>query len=648
MQRLPSLAARPGAAWLLLACLCMLVYWPARHDIFRADQVLTAMERVLVEGEWAWMHHLLGFTRARYHHVGDQYLFRPLLYALIWTTEALMRDRPLAAGVFGLLVFTTSAWILYCAARRIVDAVTALLLAAISVCLFTGIEAASWRHIMPMVMAFPLLMLGLVRYAGQPDKWFVAALAILSACLFHELAVVAATGVLVLTALAWLAGANRKLFSPRLVFLLLGCISAYFLLNILDVLWHYRGRFAFTGPDDTARHLADMLKTPALVLAASIEGVFAPSFVDYDFGAFASRLVWPFYQQSASLLALFGVLAVPLVVFSARRGLGPGARSVETLWLLGIGTSLVGVLGGLAVGRVALRGLEYLSSAPYYFSVLGSIWLASLALVLPRRSDSRASRIARFALCALLVQHAFLTRSTLERSYDWRTDVRISEAIRAGVDAAEAQSTCFAGVDPEFHKDYVSATVSVHLLRRSCGFEGSGNGRPGLLLSWADGRSHWKEMPPEPQGVPLEMPLVPGLGAARRDVWMTARSTSEAMELRLTNVFSAHLQISSGREFESGPLFTIDRCRVRPGSYEGLQATAAAAEPGLGYVLLCRDGSMSLSLRRWGRGIALFSGRNLVAVHEDFPFEEYVLRITLSELREPGKPAGIEARVRPQ
>lgn len=146
-----------GLAFATAFILIAVVFWPARYDLPRGDQINFLLEKNFITSWGEWARHAIFNTRSRLIDPGDLYLFRPIMMALQWCLDVIVTEdlpaRFLIHGLASFLMFgvlvTVTFWIL----RRWWPLFAAGAVAVWQISNGLGDYAVTWRHITPYLLA---------------------------------------------------------------------------------------------------------------------------------------------------------------------------------------------------------------------------------------------------------------------------------------------------------------------------------------------------------------------------------------------------------------------------------------------------------------------------------------------------------------
>lgn len=392
-------------AWvLLLALVTCAVYYHSLFHAPRADQLLYLHQTLDGGTLWGLLRRTYALNRSP--ALGDQALFRPLLYAVLaverwaWGYEfRLWQATSLAVHVAVVLSLYQHVGRLLGPASRLSFA-----LALFFGVLYAGMELVVWHHIIGyLVFSLCLVRAGLawqqLLQPGAEPAHRRAAVALPLWCgvgaFSYELGNVVA--VLFAVSLAW--ASQRAALEPaavrrarRAALVLLLVPLAYASWSAID----YQRRFGFGhGAPDGERHLL-MLAGAALRLSSAWAGaIWLPASLhmsindrmrSHGISGF-SDVVSGLWLCVGSGLLLVVVSCAAGLSWSRRRtaGAGPGLIQAAALGLLGAAYTAI-----IALGRSAREGVtQTLYSSPYYTYIFGLIMIMALAQLLARDGAAR-------------------------------------------------------------------------------------------------------------------------------------------------------------------------------------------------------------------------------------------------------------------
>ncbi|HEX3655995.1 MAG TPA: hypothetical protein VHV55_09320 [Pirellulales bacterium] len=387
-----------------------LVYRNYLYDLPKRDHPSVIAERGLVGSDWDWFLHVKSLSRARFIAQGDHYIFRPLTLGVLALEDIVLRENRAAVGFLSFVFQAFAGFCCYRLLSVVLPRGWAILAASVYLIQFTGVELIAWRHISGYLFAPAFLAIGLRRLLvsrSQRSSMLVTAASLLAAALFHEIALVVECALLPALAVThfWrpLAAESAPLAidSRRWVRPLLAAISLYFLLDAADYAWYQPGPL-FHAQDRQLHwsNIHEVLQYAAALVTATLAGPWSGA-IQTPSGMLGIPIhgVANEWLGGGLILALF--CAAAWCLRNLRRNRDQAMYGIGLTAILG----LFGLIFGVGLLRGAMRGMNYLEEATYYYGI-ANFFVALLlgwGLYALRSSRSMVGRIAAMALAGYLV-----------------------------------------------------------------------------------------------------------------------------------------------------------------------------------------------------------------------------------------------------
>lgn len=603
--------------FLILLAVSFVTYYYALADTPRRDHPGYLAERALVETDWDWFWYSVSYSRTRFLHPGDSYLFRPLHMAVLALKDIFFRNNLFALGFINITLMAVAAFSLYFFSSRLLKPATAFIVAVLFMVQYAGLEIVAWGHITSYLLALTFVgfAMGILLQAGPnnntaPQK---AGALLLLGSLTHEMTAIA----LVLAApllifLRWRGGREASIgrlpLRNYIIWVIVTPLFIYLGLDLLDYL--YRGAPQLLGPSND---IASSEKSDPLVAILSAAGTaatafIAPFMVELTKGE-TGILAWDFGSMRPVIVTagVILTLAILYIIYICIRALKTRKGSeFEFTSLLAV-LLLAGVILGVGLGRIHSRGESYFYEATYYYSITAYIFCLLIAVSLYHLNKAEGTKVPRLISRAVLVAMLVLitinfarTRETLEKY--WPEKKKFAQMHLALDETLDRYSGryCLAG-------SAAYADVSLRILwKRTCK---KGDRRiPGYLANGEDGSLWLVELEAEPVGAfgkPEEVSLLklaPNLMLSRDsyerpDISLSVNGLSHVFLLFEYQNFSQYSQIEL-----YGPLL------------HGEIVTGAGKSPLTGYVgLPFVDSPQRLELRHGANLVYVFADGHLVA-----------------------------------
>ena len=418
-RRIPSVYLKPDHRWIAaIATLVAIVFWSYRYGLLdypRRDQIEFEAERAEFVDTGSWLWHALSYNRTRRNNPGDRLLFRPGTH-LVLAIEAVPRSgtRRLS-GLLSVETHLIVAVLLYLLLRSFAPKGFPLTVAALFAAQFAGLEMVLWRHISPYMLSAAFALAAFF-FLERP---VLAGLFFFTAMLFHESAAVS----LAIVAILLLFSRRRQLAMSIGV-----SLAAYLALDAVD--WLVRSPAAVTGPADNPMRWLDAVLVFIRYFGSATQAVLCPFSVRLEWIR-PKVFIWDLGSENVFSLVCWFVLGTAVCVATLRRAL-PRARregdaaDVLVLWAV---CGALSVAAMVSAGRGALRSLDYLSLATYYywffalfFAILIGYWLDAAARA---HVSGRAIRLAVAAGWLIVFAEAGMIRAQTSAHY-WQGSLQAS------------------------------------------------------------------------------------------------------------------------------------------------------------------------------------------------------------------------------
>jgi hypothetical protein len=382
---------------LVLAGLCLAAFWAYRYAVIaipRSDQSLMVAERHYAGSDFRFVWNSLVFNRMRHGiHPEGIFTWRPGFFLLSALRTVFLSNHPALTGGIFILVHGLIAFAIYLFIAARFGRKTGLLLAVFFLFQFPGLEMVYWRHISPYLLCllFVLMALNLLgqNETGGQETFerktrFGVVFALFCATLFHEIAIVST----VLLAGLILLGLFLNAFVFRGAFpqgrfwgkRWLGVCAAVLLLSGLA---NFRECFhalsTFGHRYGSAGHPAIFLDNSVMIGGYFFTAFFLPWKVRLRYDSDWERFLWDFEGVSKGTVVCGGLVILALIAVVILIGVrhfcrGKGRRAVPEIFC--------GLLYGTLILALAYaRGLNYLTSATYYYYYSNALTLLCLVLV---------------------------------------------------------------------------------------------------------------------------------------------------------------------------------------------------------------------------------------------------------------------------
>ena len=374
-----------------LVLFCFVIYWPGLIALPRADHSFILNERQFYDNDIDFFINLLSFSRTRHIAPGDVFLFRPGTTGVLAVLDIYFRSNLYLQGALSILLHAVAVFSAYLIFQRLkIGTLATYSLLAILLVQYPGMDLILWRHISPYIFALVFFSLGLIallriehRGLKLKDSILVFSMFFIS-MLFHELLVLALPFAFLLTVFTPL---RKRLGLGHQSIILLMPSVCYMVANVAD--YYLYGSLSVVGPADNQFQLK-------LIDLISVPGIFIYQFIFpflVEIESLRFRTVWSFNNTFGAgflfpslgliLLTFFGTIILVLRnALNHRSGeFSTNQNELRYFLIVIVLSSLVSLLGGLLVGRIALRGLAYMANSTYNFYFFNFLFVLIIALI---------------------------------------------------------------------------------------------------------------------------------------------------------------------------------------------------------------------------------------------------------------------------
>ncbi len=426
----------------------LVLYWPGIIILPKRDHPIFMLGRTLAASDLDWFVDVLSYNRTRLLDPGDYYGFRPLHMALLATYDLLFRTRFVMQGVVCCALFAWASTSFFGMFRRLAGLLPALALIALWIAQLAGVEIVIWQHINPYLLAPTLLCLALTLVSGETwtaSRAFVAGVAVLGACLTHEISVLIS---LALAVIAFLSSGPSPDLRRRIITTFLPAALLALSMNAIDYIFIHPPP-SLIGPADIPVNkmsfFGSLVKLVPLAGAIGLALLFPAGVRVRQSEEFTP--LWNFLDNPHPVIVFFAIVTVILVgvkvVLVGRRHAREGMTERNLAGLFFI--LLFGTVFSVSVMRTVTRGIDYMFGAGYYFSLTSLALCGILALFI-----GKLGKTQRIICCVMLLGLAFW------HGYGLRTELLTTAAAKE--DLAESilstrsvlvqdPSLCFKGMD---------------------------------------------------------------------------------------------------------------------------------------------------------------------------------------------------------
>jgi hypothetical protein len=377
----------------VLGCYCcwfaiiLVLYWPGILIFPKKDHTIFMLGRHLATSDMGWFFGVLSYTRTRILLPGDYFGFRPVHMAVIALEDLFFRHQFAIQGIICCAIFAFAATTFFYLLRRISPLVLAFSITLLWISQIAGSDIVLWQHINPYLLSPAFLFLA--AYLATDDQYtrtkaVIAALSVFLSCLTHEISVIISC---LLSFISLMPILPKTILRNRCITVFLLPALAALALNALDYFVVHPPPSLLSPADVIANDTwQGTLHQISQFLGAIGVAMAVPSQIVMGFGD-GWLHTWSFWALPEYILLtsalLISVIIVAACVFAGFRlvrfGITP-SNLVLCLFLLIYFSS-----AGVSLFRILSRGLIYMATATYYFSLTSLALCGICAVILAGR-----------------------------------------------------------------------------------------------------------------------------------------------------------------------------------------------------------------------------------------------------------------------
>ena len=365
MQGIYSERLKSFMAFFLFLFISLILYEDSVIALPRGDHASVLKERLFYSSEWDFLINMLSYSRMHQGASGDAFLFRPGTTGLLGLLDIYLRHNLFAIGALSIIWHAFVAWSIFIFGRSIHQIRAGFFLAFLFLAQYAGMELVLWRHISPYMFSLIFFGMGLsfLNSSTYSLPWKVvvgSSFLFFLSMLFHEIlsfALPLAGGIMLLM---WRSlGDIRKYaticFAPSIIFHSINFLD-YYLSNVSK----------FFGPADAINFgIIDLFLNTFRFVGYILIAYFVPWFVQLE--GMRGRTSWDFSIYPDNVIMFIGFVAVLVYLISARTLLKNRRGGTLCFSMIIMICMLFVFVEGLVIGRISLRGMDYIKTSTYYF-----------------------------------------------------------------------------------------------------------------------------------------------------------------------------------------------------------------------------------------------------------------------------------------